>query len=172
MTNINDLIKEVLLFVKSEALKSNIKIIRYMDESLPKVLVQPIQIEQVLLNLLKNSIESLQMSHIENKHLIIKTELAGGNALVVTVEDNGPGINKALKEDVFDPFITNKNDGLGLGLSISQGIIEAHHGKLYLHASYVSDLYSEGQTVFRFALPVLSEVAVINNNVSLKNLVR
>ena len=172
MTNINDLINEVLLFVKSESLKSNIKIIREMDESLPKVLVQPIQIEQVLLNLLKNSIESLQTSQTANKHLIIKTELAGENALVVTVEDNGPGINKALKEDVFDPFITNKTDGLGLGLSISQGIIEAHHGKLYLHTSYVSDIYGEGQTVFRFTLPVLNEISVINNKVSLKNLVR
>ncbi len=156
ITNINDLIREVLLFIEPEARKSNVKIIREMDENLYKVRVQPIQIEQVLLNLLKNAIDALQVMDKDNRLLVIKTEVAGGNAVVVTVEDNGPGIDEKVKDGLFDPFITSKNNGLGLGLSISQGIIESHHGKLYLHSDN-----SDG-TVFRFALPVASEGDRIN----------
>ena len=172
--NINDLITEVLLFVSSEARKSNVKIICNTDKNIPEVLVQPIQIEQVLLNLLKNSIEALQTIDKENKTLIIASEVIGGNAVVVTVEDNGPGIADEIKEGLFDPFITSKNNGLGLGLSISQGIIESHHGKLYLHSgskSSSSKSESEG-TVFRFALPVVSKVDEMDKTVSAKNLVR
>ena len=163
--DINDLIVEVLLFIEPEARKSNVKIIRKMDENLYKVLAQPIQIEQVLLNLLKNSIEALQVMDKENRRLMIKTEVAGGNAVVVTIEDNGPGIDNKIKEGLFVPFVTSKNDGLGLGLSISQGIIESHHGKLYLHSD------DGGGTVFRFTLPVASEVHDINNKLSSKKLV-
>ena len=163
--DINDLIVDVLLFIEPEARKSNVRIIRKMDENLYKVLAQPIQIEQVLLNLLKNSIEALQVMDKENRRLMIKTEVAGGNAVVVTIEDNGPGIDNKIKEGLFVPFVTSKNDGLGLGLSISQGIIESHHGKLYLHSD------DGGGTVFRFTLPVASEVHDINNKLSSKKLV-
>lgn len=163
--DINDLIVEVLLFIEPEARKSNVRIIRKMDENLYKVLAQPIQIEQVLLNLLKNSIEALQVMDKENRRLTIKTEVAGGNAVIVTIEDNGPGIDNKIKEGLFVPFVTSKNDGLGLGLSISQGIIESHHGKLYLHSD------DGGGTVFRFTLPVASEVHDINNKLSSKKLV-
>ncbi len=163
--NINDLINEVLLFIEPEARKSAVKIIRKMDENIYKVLAQPIQIEQVLLNLLKNSIEALQSVNKADKTLIIKTEVAGGNAVVVTVEDNGPGISDKIKDGLFDPFVTSKNDGLGLGLSISQGIIESHHGKLYLHTA------AGGGTIFRFALPVVSKVNDVNQKLSSKKLV-
>ncbi|MCW8933033.1 MAG: PhnD/SsuA/transferrin family substrate-binding protein [Gammaproteobacteria bacterium] len=163
--DINDLIIEVLLFIKSEARKSGVKIIKEMDKNLYKVLAQPIQIEQVLLNLLKNAIEAMQVIPENNRTITIKTEVAGGNAVVVTVQDSGPGIDDEIKEGLFDPFITSKNDGLGLGLSISQGIIESHHGKLYLHSD------GGGGTVFRFALPVASKVNDVNKKVSSKKLV-
>ncbi len=154
--DINDLIIEVLLFIKSEANKANVKIIKKMDKKLYKVLAQPIQIEQVLLNLLKNAIEAMQAIHKSHRTLTIKTEVAGGNAVVVTVQDSGPGIDDTIKDGLFDPFITSKNDGLGLGLSISQGIIESHQGKLYLHSN------DRGGTVFRFTLPVASKVNDVN----------
>ncbi|MCU7939220.1 MAG: PhnD/SsuA/transferrin family substrate-binding protein [gamma proteobacterium symbiont of Bathyaustriella thionipta] len=170
--NINDLIKEVLLFVATEARKANVKIICNSDKNIPEVLVQPIQIEQVLLNLLKNSIEALQSIDKENRRLIITTEVVGGNAVIVTVEDNGPGIDEGIKEGLFDPFITSKNNGLGLGLSISQGIIESHHGKLYLHSASKGSMNTNKGTVFRFALPVVSKVDEMDKTVSAKNLVR
>lgn len=169
--DINDLIVEVLLFIEPEARKSNVKIIRQMNKNLYKVLAQPIQIEQVLLNLLKNAIEALQITSNDNRRLIIKTEVVGGNAVVVTVEDNGPGIDNKIESGLFDPFITSKDDGLGLGLSISKSIIESHDGKLYLHSD------GGGGTVFRFALPAASKVNEFNQKLlsgqelSLKKLV-
>jgi C4-dicarboxylate-specific signal transduction histidine kinase len=115
--------------------------------------------------LLKNAIEALQLMNEKKKILTIKTEVAGDNAVVVTVEDNGPGIDAEIKEGLFSPFITSKNDGLGLGLSISQGIIESHYGKLYLHSGH------SGGTVFRFALPVAGKADSINKKISAKKLV-
>ena len=146
----NDLIEEVLLFIKPEARKARVKIIRKMDNTIHDVLAQPIQIEQVLLNLLKNSIEAMQNISVEKRFLTIVTEMAGDNAVVVTVEDTGSGIDSEIKDGLFDPFVTSKENGLGLGLSISQGIIESHQGKLYLHSA------DEKGTVFRFALPVVN----------------
>jgi two-component system sensor histidine kinase TtrS len=174
LININDLIVEVLLFLQPSANKANVTIIRQMDETLYNVLVQPIQIEQVLINLVKNAIEAftvdtlnseaLYSNNVNNKRVIIKTEVVGNNAVVVSVEDNGVGIDDKVKEDLFDPFITSKNEGLGLGLSISQSIIESHHGKLYLHSE-------AGHTIFRFALPVASPVDTVNKKISSKKLV-
>ena len=148
--HMNDLIAEVLLFLKPEARKARVKIIRKMDNTIHDVLAQPIQIEQVLLNLLKNSIEAMQNVSVEKRFLTIVTEMAGDNAVVVTVEDTGSGIDDKIKDGLFDPFVTSKENGLGLGLSISQGIIESHQGKLYLHSA------DEKGTVFRFALPVVN----------------
>ena len=74
--------------------------------------------------------------------------MVGNNAVIVTVEDTGSGIDKTLKDDLFVPFITSKENGLGLGLSISQGIIEAHKGNLYL------DSESTKSTIIRFTLPI------------------
>jgi two-component system sensor histidine kinase TtrS len=148
---INDLIEEVLLFINNEASKAGIKIIKKLNPKLEKVLVQPIQIEQVLLNLMKNSIESMAANDSESRFLTVITEMAGDNAVIVTVEDTGPGIDQTIQEGLFDPFITSKKNGLGLGLSISKNIIESHNGKLYLHDA------SEFGTVFRFALPAAAK---------------
>ncbi len=169
--HLNDLINEVLLFVQSEAQKSNVKIVCILADNIPQVLAQPIQIEQVLINLVKNAIEALQTMRDSDRLLVIHTELAGDNAVIVTVEDNGPGISAEVEQALFDPFITSKHNGMGLGLSISRGIIEAHHGKLYLSSG------EQGMgSVFRFALPVISNHSdnhsEVDKKVSQKNLVR
>ncbi len=149
--NINVLIEEVCLFIRPEAQKAGVKIILNMAPNIQEILAQPIQIEQVLLNLCKNSIEAMLHSSEDNRFLSITTEMAGDNAVIVTVEDTGPGIDDKIKQGLFDPFVTSKENGLGLGLSISQGIIESHQGQMYLHSAS-----SEG-TAFRFALPVVSD---------------
>ncbi len=150
-TCINALIEEVLLFIHPEARKAGVKIIRKLNQNIRDVLAQPIQIEQVLLNLCKNSVEAMLNSVPDNRFLTITTEMVGDNAVIVTVEDTGPGIDDNIIGGLFDPFISSKDNGLGLGLSISQGIIESHQGQLYLHTAS-----AEG-TAFRFALPVMSE---------------
>jgi len=108
---------------------------------------QRIQIDQVLLNLVLNALEAMSEVAPAERRLVLRTANAGGNAVVVSVEDTGPGLPPRVREKLFTPFVTSKPQGMGLGLSISQGIIEAHKGNLY-HDEV------DGRTVFRFTLPV------------------
>jgi two-component system sensor kinase FixL len=107
-----------------------------------------IQIDQVILNLARNAIEAMS-ENLEGKRVVtIRTRQGGANAVIVTVADTGPGLSDEVREQVFNPFVTTKPNGMGLGLSISQGIIEAHKGQLYIDSE-------PGQgAVFRFTLPV------------------
>jgi PAS domain S-box-containing protein len=146
--DLNELIEEVLMLLRPEVRKAGVTIQRNLDRSISKVVAQRIQIEQVILNLLKNAIEAMVNSNTETRNLVITTEMGGSHSVIVSVEDSGPGISSEMRDALFDPFITSKKKGLGLGLSISQGIIEAHRGNLYLDSSS-----GEGAT-FRFALPL------------------
>lgn len=146
--DLNELIEEVLMLLRPEVRKAGVTIKRNLDRSIKKVMAQRIQIEQVILNLLKNALEAMVISDAGTRKLAITTEMGGQHGVIVSVEDSGPGISSEIRDGLFDPFITSKKKGLGLGLSISQGIIEAHQGNLYLDSST-----GEG-AIFRFALPV------------------
>jgi two-component system sensor histidine kinase TtrS len=98
--------------------------------------LQPIQIEQVILNLARNAIESLSEKQSGERKLYIGTLNKGNKSIAVIVRDNGHGVKPELANTLFDPFVTGKAQGMGLGLSISYGIIEAHGGKLTLNAAY------------------------------------
>ena len=146
--DVNELIEEVLMLLRPEVHKAGVVIQRNLDRSIKKVMAQRIQIEQVILNLVKNAIEAMVNSDVETRVLTITTGMGGSHSVIVSVEDSGPGISSEMRDGLFDPFITSKKKGLGLGLSISQGIIEAHQGNLYLDSS-------SGQgAIFRFALPL------------------
>jgi len=84
--------------------------------------------------------------------LSITTQLAGEHAVIISIADTGGGISSEIRDGLFDPFITSKSEGMGLGLSISKGIIEAHQGNLYL----ASDSSASG-CLFRFVLPANQE---------------
>ena len=94
-------------------------------------MVDKVQIEQVLLNLVRNSLESIQNADIREGRVSLATHLLPGNLVEVTVSDNGPGIDAAMIDKLFNPFQTNKEAGMGMGLSISRSIIEAHGGKMW-----------------------------------------
>jgi two-component system sensor histidine kinase TtrS len=148
LLDLNELIEEVLMLLRPEVRKAGVSIQRNLDRSIKKVMAQRIQIEQVILNLVKNAIEAMVNSDVETRKLVITTGMGGSHSVIVSVEDSGPGISSEMREGLFDPFMTSKEKGLGLGLSISLGIIEAHQGKLYLDSS-------SGQgAIFRFALPL------------------
>ncbi|MES9962169.1 MAG: ATP-binding protein, partial [Candidatus Sedimenticola sp. 20ELBAFRAG] len=110
-----------------------------------------IQIDQVILNLARNAIEAMLDISDGERLLNIRTRQGGKNAIIVTVSDTGPGLSEEVREQVFNPFVTTKPSGMGLGLSISQGIIDAHKGRLYV------DSDSGQGAVFRFMLPVKKE---------------
>ncbi|WP_172649512.1 PhnD/SsuA/transferrin family substrate-binding protein [Thiolapillus brandeum] len=146
--NINRLVEEVLMLMEPEIRKAHIRVVLDLDNEIPLVQAQQIQIDQVILNLARNSIEAMLDVPAENRILTLRTRSGGGNAVITSVEDSGPGLNEEIRDKLFDPFVTSKPQGMGLGLSISMGIIAAHNGNLYCDGS------SPRGTVFRFTLPV------------------
>jgi len=119
-----------------------------LADDLPDILLDEIQIEQVLLNLLRNSIDALQEMLEKPRQLRIQTRINNKQDIQVTVHDNGLGIEEAKKHKILAPFFTTKATGMGMGLSISRSIIEAHQGVLNF-----SSQADEG-TRFYFLLPV------------------
>ncbi|MFK5892132.1 MAG: PhnD/SsuA/transferrin family substrate-binding protein [Pseudomonadota bacterium] len=152
MVNINELIDDVLALIKTEIKKAKVQIEYQYQQNLPMITCQPIQIDQVILNLCKNAIESMQETTTKHRILTIGTKMAGHHAIIVSIADTGMGIQADIRDGLFDPFITSKGEGMGLGLSISKGIIEAHHGNLYLASD--SNSGSNRGSLFRFVLPL------------------
>jgi C4-dicarboxylate-specific signal transduction histidine kinase len=110
----------------------------------------PIQIEQVLINLLRNAIDSLKTNNEDNRYIVIGVNMQEPNMLEVFVEDNGAGLPE--NEEVFTPFFTTKQDGMGMGLSISRNIIEAHGGNMR------ASMTSENRTRISFTLQIMASV--------------
>lgn len=133
--DINDLVNAVGVLIRPEIRRSNVLLKLDLAWDLPRISVQPIQIEQVILNLARNAIEAL-MENTRERQLTIRTRRLDVGRLEVMVRDNGPGIAPDMADTLFDPFVTNKPQGMGLGLSISHGIIEAHGGKLAVNPTY------------------------------------
>jgi PAS domain S-box-containing protein len=129
--NINRIIQNVVELVTTETKRLRIKVCLDLDKKLPPAKADAIQIEQVLLNLVKNGIEAMEDSQIHQKVLSI-TSRTTATAIEVLVCDGGKGISPENVGQVFDSFFTTKPYGLGIGLSISRSIIESHGGKIYV----------------------------------------
>ncbi len=113
------------------------------------VLADKVQVQQVLLNLIRNAIEAMEDS--ERRELVVSTSAAPDNMVEISVADTGSGISPEIHEQLFQPFITTKRHGMGVGLSISRTIIEAHGGVIAARPN------PGGGTVFCFTLPVVSK---------------
>lgn len=133
--DVNELVAEVLGFTRSDARLNEVQILADPGAHLPLATVDRIQIQQVLLNLLRNAIEALAENPRDRRTIHVRTRHDGVGTLVIEIEDNGPGIPPDLAARIFDPFCTTKETGTGLGLAISRTIVEAHHGKLSCRAA-------------------------------------
>ena len=118
------------------------------------VLGDRIQIQQVLVNLIRNAADAMAAHRGERRDLLISTAMARDNLVEIAVRDSGPGIAPEMLEKLFSPFATTKREGLGFGLAISRRIVEAHGGQLSAAAA------PGGGAVFRFTLPVMEEEPV------------
>jgi two-component system, LuxR family, sensor kinase FixL len=114
------------------------------DPAVDLVLVDKVQIQQVLLNLLRNAVEAMEVA--ERRELVVSTAAADEDMIVVNVADSGSGIAPELMSQLFQPFVTNKREGMGVGLSICRTIIEAHGGQIVVEPN------PAGGTIFRFTL--------------------
>ncbi|WP_170149539.1 PAS domain-containing sensor histidine kinase [Rhodoplanes roseus] len=140
-------VEEVLLLVAHEASVHKTVIRTDLAHDLPVVRGDRVQLQQVLINLLVNAMEAMAGLCGRPRDILIRTR-PYEDGIVVEVEDSGPGIDGAEIERLFDPFVTTKPDGMGMGLSISRSIVAAHGGRIWAKAN-------EGPGVtFRFTLPV------------------
>lgn len=125
---IDDIIREVVQLIKAGVARENVKIKVEINPPHLIVRIDPKLIEMVLINILKNAAEALEEA--ENPSIIISTHLDHEHRVYVDITDNGPGIEPEALEKIFIPFYTTKNHGSGIGLSLSQRIMQMHHGNL------------------------------------------
>jgi C4-dicarboxylate-specific signal transduction histidine kinase len=145
--SLNELIREVLTLLDSDLQLHHVTVRTTLNEALPKVSADRVQLQQVILNLIKNATEAMNSVAESSRVLHLKTELEDAQNLTIIVEDSGPGIDLENIDRVFDQFFTTKSRGMGLGLSICRSIIEAHNGRLWAESGL-----HEG-SVFRISLP-------------------
>jgi two-component system sensor kinase FixL len=135
------------------ATRRNMRVTLALDRQLPPVLCDKMQIQQVIINLIRNAMDAMQET--PEPHLHIASARADGGFAQVTISDSGPGLSEAEISRMFQPFVTTKDRGMGLGLTISQSIINAHGGRLW--ATPNSDRATPNSTAgisFHFQLPV------------------
>lgn len=128
---------------------ANVKLSANLPRDLPRLYIDKIQIEQVVVNLLRNAAEAMENS--ERRNLNVSTRRVDGEFLEVAVADTGSGLAEDVRQRLFQPFVTTKEKGMGMGLSICRSIVEAHGGRIATEAN------QGGGTVFRFTLPYARE---------------
>ena len=119
------------------------------DPRIDFVLADKVQIQQVLLNLMRNAIDAMEDSR--RRELTVSTRLAPEDMVEISVTDTGTGISPEIAAQLFQPFVTSKRQGMGVGLSISRTIVEAHGGSIAPRPN------PEGGTVFSFTLPAVTK---------------
>ena len=130
------------------AKESGVAVTYEIDPHLDRVLVDRVQIQQVIVNLVRNAVDAMQ--EVERRELLVSTSVDGDMAMV-TVADTGPGLDPVAAERLFQPFVTTKPTGMGIGLSISRTIVEAHGGRIW------SEPKPGGGALFRFTVPLAQE---------------
>jgi PAS domain S-box-containing protein len=145
---VNDLVQDVVSFVNSDVRNNNVVVQMELEEQLSLVLADAIQIEQVLLNLIRNSLDAMNSTRPDKRQLTIKTSMSSEDVVETSISDTGEGLPQGSFGQIFDPFFTTKPDGLGIGLSISRSIVENHGGNLWAGAN------PDCGSTFKFTLPV------------------
>jgi signal transduction histidine kinase len=148
LVDINKLVLSVLALVRIDLQKHEIKLQTQLDDQIPQVLGNQVQLQQVISNLVVNAIES--MGSLQTRALRIKTELSQSNTVQVSIEDTGTGIKSSDVAKLFKPLFTSKARGLGMGLSICQSIIENHDGRIWVSPG------ATGGSIFQFELPTIA----------------
>jgi len=148
---IGDVIHEAVELVSIGAAHRGTEIELALEDPEAVVSIDKIQIQQVLLNLLRNAIEA--MADNARPRLVVSTAVRGGRMLEIAVADSGPGLSPEVARKLFEPFVTSKSDGLGVGLSICRFIVEAHGGRIWVDPGTI------GGAVFRFTVPAEAEAA-------------
>ena len=129
--DINELIQGLEIFTRSDTQKNNVNVVFDLAADLAKTIGDRVQLEQVLLNLLRNSMEAMKDLDNEGSELVVKTSMSEPDVIMIAIRDGGPPLNDEVFEQLFQPFYSTKAGGLGMGLPISRSLIESHGGRLW-----------------------------------------
>src|SRR5262245_31648671 len=144
-TDINQIILTVLSIVRVELQQHNVNLQTQLNEHLPTVLGDKVQLQQVVLNLVMNAVEAMQS--VQTRELKVQTEQTNPGMVRVSIEDTGTGIDPSNLDRVFKPLFTTKANGMGMGLAICRSIIENHDGRIWVSPR------TNGGSIFQFELP-------------------
>ena len=148
IADVNEIIRETLALLRGEAMRHNISVRTELVSDLPQIVGDRVQLQQVAMNLIVNSIEATK--DVDGiREMVIKSQRAENEQILVSVSDTGIGFSPQIAEQIFDPFFTTKPHGTGMGLRISRSIIESHGGRLWALGSL-----GRGAT-FQFRLPIM-----------------
>lgn len=147
--DLNDIVRTVIKLAEYDLKANHVTLSAALAEDLPPGLLDPIQIQQIVLNLVRNATDAMEALPSDTRQLSLTTSLEH-NMLVLVCQDSGPGVPTDALEQLFQPFHTTKENGMGMGLSISKSIAEAHDGTLTYDVDHGSR--------FILSLPILSEV--------------
>ena len=130
LTEVRPLIDAAVNLTNMEAMQQKVEIEARIDPGLPAVWADRIQIEQVLLNLLRNAMDAMEGANSKRRSIVIKAHRKSKDAVEISVADSGPGVAAEVVDTIFEPFVTTKPRGMGMGLSISHSIVQSHGGSL------------------------------------------
>ena len=149
--HLDDLIRDVEQLASVDARLHDVGIRFVLAPHLPPVLADEVQIQQVVLNLIRNGIDASVEIDPSNREVVVRTSANGPDEIQVSVRDNGCGLPENAEESLFEPFFTTKRDGLGMGLAISRSIVTSHGGEIWFSRN------AAGGTTFSFTLPVAED---------------
>jgi signal transduction histidine kinase len=147
--DLNEATREVIALSLSDLQRNRVVLQSDLAEDLPIIAGDRTQLQQVILNLLRNASDAMLGLHDRPRQLLIRTEGEDGDRVRVSVRDAGVGVDAQSMNKLFDAFYTTKSDGMGIGLSVSRSIIERHHGRLWAEPND-----GPGAT-FSFSIPAL-----------------
>jgi PAS domain S-box-containing protein len=153
-TQLADIVADAVGLAELETRKRQMRIVIDLRAKLPVIYVDPVLIEQVLINLLKNAAEAMHVYRPNAVDPVIRVVVRDyGDTVRISVIDQGPGVDEASAERLFEPFYSTKSDGMGMGLNICRSIIESHRGRLWVENNVESDGVVTGCT-FNVSLPI------------------
>ncbi|MBL8379031.1 MAG: hypothetical protein JNM79_14275 [Burkholderiales bacterium] len=157
--SINLIIAELAELVEIEADKAQVQLVLEPEAEVPPVFADRVMIEQVLVNLIKNGIDAMRAVPVDRRRLVVRTRQAQAEGVPPMVEiqviDAGHGIAPEVERELFSPFFTTKDNGMGMGLNICRSIVEMHEGHLWFSRR------PDGGSVFHFTLPLAESAAVL-----------
>jgi C4-dicarboxylate-specific signal transduction histidine kinase len=153
LIDIEEVIRGMIVLLRDEAIQYKISFRAELAAGMPQILGDRVQLQQVMLNLIMNSIEAMKDAD-GKRELIIKARRTENDQLLVSVSDTGVGLPEQQADQIFNAFFTTKRQGIGMGLSISRSIVESHGGRLWAEKN------AGGGAIFLFSLPAAGDTVI------------